>query len=145
MIVLRICWISYKRNSTFCLFIIVAKSYCFSVTKLCLTLCDPIDCSTPGFPVLHHLPAFVQTHVHWVYEAIHTLGSLFLTEGKFFTIFTIIFANQSNMIQSTCIYCDGIKTDFSLVTMKVAQSRLTLCNPMDYTVHGILQAYRFIE
>ena len=36
------------------------------VTKLCLTLCDPVDCSTPGFPVLHHLLEFAQTHVHWV-------------------------------------------------------------------------------
>ena len=30
----------------------------------CLTLCDPMDCSTPGFPVLHHLPGLAQTHVH---------------------------------------------------------------------------------
>ena len=28
--------------------------------------CHPMDCSTPGFPVLHHLPKFAQTHVHWV-------------------------------------------------------------------------------
>ena len=33
-----------------------------SVTQLCLTLCKPMDCSTPGFPVLHHLPQFAQTH-----------------------------------------------------------------------------------
>ena len=38
---------------------------CGSVAKSCLTLCDPMDCSTPGFPVLHYLPEFVQTHVHW--------------------------------------------------------------------------------
>ena len=37
---------------------------CCSVTKLCLTLCDPMDCSTPGFTVLHHLPELAQTHVH---------------------------------------------------------------------------------
>ena len=36
----------------------------------CLTLCDPIDCSTPGFPVLHYHPEFAQTHVHWVNDAI---------------------------------------------------------------------------
>ena len=29
--------------------------YCCLVAQLCLTLCDPMDCSTPGFPVLHHL------------------------------------------------------------------------------------------
>ena len=43
---------------------------CCSVTKSCLTLCDPMDCSTLGFPVLHHLPEFAQTHVHWVSDAI---------------------------------------------------------------------------
>ena len=36
---------------------------CCLVTKLCLTLCDPMDCSTPGFPVLHYLPEFAQIHV----------------------------------------------------------------------------------
>ena len=43
---------------------------CYSVTQSCLTLCDPTDCSTPGFSVLHHLPEFAQTHVHWVDDAI---------------------------------------------------------------------------
>ena len=37
---------------------------CYSVAQSCLTLCDPMDFSTPGFPVLHHLPEFAQTHVH---------------------------------------------------------------------------------
>ena len=41
-----------------------------SVAKLCLTLCDPMDCSTPGFPALHYLPEFAQTHVHWVSDDI---------------------------------------------------------------------------
>jgi len=35
-----------------------------SVAKSCLTLCNPIDRSTPGFPVFHCLPEFAQTHVH---------------------------------------------------------------------------------
>ena len=34
-----------------------------SVAKSYLTLCNPMDCSMPGFPVLHHLPEFAQTHV----------------------------------------------------------------------------------
>ena len=37
-----------------------------SLSCVCLTLCDPTDCSMLGFPVLYHLPEFVQTHVHWV-------------------------------------------------------------------------------
>ena len=37
-----------------------------SVARSCPTLCEPMDCSMPGFPVLHYLPEFVQTHVPWV-------------------------------------------------------------------------------
>ena len=37
---------------------------CYSVAQSCPTLCDPMDCSTPGFPALHCLPEFAQTHVH---------------------------------------------------------------------------------
>ena len=54
---------------------------CCSVAQLCLTLCNPMDCSMPGFPVLHHLPELAQTHVHWVGDAIqpsHPLCPLFL-------------------------------------------------------------------
>ena len=41
-----------------------------SVTQLCPTLCDPMDCSTPSFPVHHQLPELAQTHVHQVGDAI---------------------------------------------------------------------------
>ena len=43
---------------------------CCSVIKSCPALCDPMDCSMPGFPVLHYLLGFAQTHVHWVCHAI---------------------------------------------------------------------------
>ena len=39
---------------------------CCSVTKSCLTLCEPVDCSKPGSFVLHCLLEFAQIHVHWV-------------------------------------------------------------------------------
>ena len=41
-----------------------------SVAQLCSTLCDPMDCSMPGFPVHHQLPQLAQTHVHQVSDAI---------------------------------------------------------------------------
>ena len=41
-----------------------------SVAQLCLTLCNPMDCSMPGFPVHHQLPEPTQTHVHWVSDTI---------------------------------------------------------------------------
>ena len=43
---------------------------CCSVAKLCLTLCDPMDCSMPGFSVIHYLLGFAQIRVHWVGDAI---------------------------------------------------------------------------
>ena len=49
-----------------------------SDTQSCLTLCDPMNCSTPGLPVHHQLPEFTQTHVHRVRDAIqpsHPLSS----------------------------------------------------------------------
>ena len=48
---------------------------CCSVAQSCLTLCDPMDCSMPGFPVLHHLPELAQTHVH---ESLMTSNHLIL-------------------------------------------------------------------
>ena len=43
---------------------------CCSVAQSWLTLCNPMDCSTPGFPVLHRLLEFTHTYVHWVGDAI---------------------------------------------------------------------------
>ena len=50
----------------------------WSVTEFCPALCYPMDCSTPGFPVLHYLLEFAQSHVHCVGDAIqpsHPLSS----------------------------------------------------------------------
>ena len=62
-----------KKNAAF-----ISSGQFSSVTQLCLTFCDPTDCSTPGLPVHHQLPEFTQTHVHWVGDAIqpsHPLSS----------------------------------------------------------------------
>ena len=45
-------------------------SCCCYVAKSCLTLCDLMDCSMPGFPILHYLPELAQIHVHWFDDAI---------------------------------------------------------------------------
>ena len=59
---------------------------CYSVAQSCPALCDPMDCSTPGFLVLHYLPECAQTHVHIMQSysppswevSIYCLGDLFL-------------------------------------------------------------------
>ena len=60
----------YKSLNIFCLLILCLSLQFSSVAQSCLTLCNPIDCSTPGFPVHHQLPELAQTHVHWVGDPI---------------------------------------------------------------------------
>ena len=72
--------------------------YCGSVQSLshCPTLCNPMDCSTPGLPVHHQLPEFTQIHVHWVGEPSNHLilcRSLFLPPSLFPSI--RVFSNES--------------------------------------------------
>ena len=91
MALLKISWM-YRYRSEF--ISLVCWSACLSlfqyyglfiiltlfVVQSCPALCDPVDCSTLGFSVLHHLLEFAQTHVHWVNVAIqpsHPLSSSF--------------------------------------------------------------------
>ena len=69
------CWVGAGVNSGNRLGAGSHKKWWFqfnSVAQLCLTLCNPMDCSTPVFPELHHLPELAQTHVHWVSDAIQS-------------------------------------------------------------------------
>ena len=56
------------------------------VAQLCPTLCDPMDCSTPGFPVHHQLPEFAQTHVLQVGGAIQLSHPLLSTSPPAFNL-----------------------------------------------------------
>ena len=60
-----------KKNFLFCI-----EVRCL-VTKLCPTLCNPMDCSISGSSVLHHLLEFAQIHVHWVFYCISSAAALF--------------------------------------------------------------------
>ena len=75
--------LAYRLNKQSGLYLIFAGC---SVPQSCLALCNPMDYGTPGFPVLHHLPEFAQTCVHWVGDAIqpsHPLLSHSLPAFKF--------------------------------------------------------------
>ena len=64
-------WGDWEMNANGMEFLWEAMKYsCCLITKSCLTLCDPMEWSVLGFPVLHYLPEFAQTHVHWVSDAI---------------------------------------------------------------------------
>ena len=72
-------WTSVTVPSSYLTLVLRKHSDQFSsVAQSCPTLCDPMNSSTPGLPVHHHLPEFTQTHVHWVRDAIqpsHPLSS----------------------------------------------------------------------
>ena len=61
-------WPPGKSNSIIMFINVNHPCSCCSVSHV--RLCDPMDCSMPGFPLLHYLPEFAQTHVHWVSDGI---------------------------------------------------------------------------
>ena len=56
-----------------------------SVTQLCPTLCDPMYCSIPGFPVHYQLPELTQTQIHWVSRAVQPSRPLLRALGNIIT------------------------------------------------------------
>ena len=67
-----------------------------SVTQLCLTLCDPLDCSMPGFPVYHQLLELTQTYVHQVSDAIQLSHPLLSASPPAFNLSNSkVFSNES--------------------------------------------------
>ena len=70
-----------------------------SVAQLCPTLCDSMDCSTPGLPVHHQLSEFTQTHVHWVGDAIQPSQPLSSPSPPAYNLSTIrVFSNESDLL-----------------------------------------------
>ena len=67
------------------------------IVQLCPTLCDPMNCSISGFPVLFYLPEFAQTHVHWVGDAIQLSHPLPLPSP---TSHIRVFSNQGQLFAS---------------------------------------------
>ena len=66
------------------------------VPNLCQTLCIPMNCSTPGSPVLHCLSEFAQSHVHWVSDAIQPSHPLSAPSPPTFNLSSIrVFSNES--------------------------------------------------
>ena len=86
--------------------------YMLSHFQSCLTLREPMDCSTLGFPVLHHFPEFAQTYVHWISDAIQSshplsppssalMGLLFQKSGSWLWSFSFTHQpHHSSLIKS---------------------------------------------
>ena len=95
---------------------------CCSVAQKCLPLCDPMDCSTPSFPVLHHLPEFAQTHVRWVSDAIQSSHLLLSPSPPAF-----IPSQHQGLFQWVGSSLLGLKT---LLALHYFQRGLLPCGPL---------------
>ena len=82
-----------------------------SVAQLYLTLCNPMDCSTPGLPVHHQLPEFTQTHVHWVGDVIRDEVTSVETQNH-------QHSNRYSMAQERRYRPSRVYSWFGLVSMK---------------------------
>ena len=131
----------------FFIFILLFNFYCsiccHSVSQSCLTLCDPMDCSMPDFPVLNRLPAFAQTHVHRLRMPSNHLilcHPLLLLPSIFPSI--RVFSSESALRIRWPKYWSFTA---AVAAAKLLQLCLTLCVPIDssppgFPVPGILQA-----
>ena len=87
---LRLLWTARRSNQS------ILKDQYSSLTQSCLTLCDPMDCSTPGLPVHHQLLEFTQTHIRWVGDAIQLSHPLLSCFPPAFNLSHIrVFSNES--------------------------------------------------
>ena len=101
-----------------CFIIMISPIQFSSVAQSCATICDPVDCSMPGFPVHHQFPEPAQTHVHWVGDTMqpsHPLHPLLLLPSIFPSI--RVFSSESVFVsggQST-----GASASASVVPMNI--------------------------
>ena len=114
--------------------------YCCSVPQLCLTLCDRIDCSTPGFPVLHCHPEFAQTHVHWVGDAVQPsilCRPPLLCICDLFLCVLLRFVSFSLVLSDFIMMCLGIVTFSPLPSVSCAWNLLGFLDLWVYSFHEI--------
>ena len=108
------CWVTERKES--------------EVAQLCLTLYDPLDCSLPG------------SSAHWIFQA--SIPEWLAISFPRIWIFPTQGSNLGLLHYRQILY--QLNHHWSPVKVKVTQSCLTLCNPMDCIVHGFLQA-RILE
>ena len=114
------------------------------IVQSCLTLWDPMDCSKSGFPVLHHLPEFALTHVHWV-------GDAFTFHLPFFNLLScnllISFPGSFSLASSSGLLCYGEWGILHLLGFNVqfTQSCPTLCKPMNCSTPGLPVHHQLLE
>ena len=100
---------------------------CFFIVVLCLTLCNPMDCSTPGLYLPHHLPKFAQVHVHCIGDARPAISSSD----------TLFFCAQSFPVSGTfsvsCLFISGDQNTGASSLASVLPVNIQGCFPVRLT------------
>ena len=84
-----------------------------------LILCNPMDCSIPGFPVFHYLPEFAQTHVHWVDDAIQPSHPLSSPSPPGFNLFPVSGSFPVSQFFASCGQSIGASVSASVLPMNI--------------------------
>ena len=117
-----------------------------SVTQLCLSLCDPMDCSMPGSSVLHYLPEFAQTHVHWVGDAIqppYHIVSFCLSQTDISYLvtaswFEMISSSSENSVSVWSLLFSWFSTVFKIQIFQIYLTGVIVERGLIFLVHCIL-------
>ena len=110
------------------------------ITQSCLTLCDPMDCSTPGFPVHHQLPELAQTHVHQVCDAIKP--SYFLSSPSPAFNLSTIRVFQMSQFSTSGGQSIGASASASVLPMNIQDwFPLGLTGWVSFAVQGTLKSF----
>ena len=91
-----------------------------SVAQLCLSLCDTMDCSTPGLPVHHQLLEFTQTYVHWVGDAIQPSYPLSSPSPPGFNLFPASGSFPTSQLFASGGQRIGVSTSTSVLPKKTS-------------------------
>ena len=115
----------------------------------CVQLCDPMNCSTSGFPVLHHLLEFSQTHVHWVkwcHQTISPSVALFCSCLHFFPAL-LVFSNESALCiwwPKYCSFSIRPSSEYSgLISFKM--TGCSPCCPRDFQESSLIPQLKSIN
>ena len=95
-----------------------------SLNHVCLPFCDPMDCSTPSFHVLHYLLKFVQTHIRWVCDAIQPSHPL-LSPSLAFNL------SQHQGISCAVLHCSVLSTLCGLMDCSLPGSSVQGDSPVN--------------
>ena len=90
-----------------------------SVAQSCPTLCDPMDCSTPGLPVRHQLLELVQTHAHWVGDAIQPSHPLSFPSPPAFNLSQHQGLFQGVSFFTSAVQYTGVSVSASVLPMNI--------------------------